>query len=58
MGIQIKEIPDSFPKKRRKILGPLARYLLKNGSGKKIILCDRTAAPSAVNLGESIISFN
>jgi len=29
MGIQIKEIPDSFPKKRRKILGPLARYLLK-----------------------------
>ena len=35
-----------------------ARFLLKNGSGKKIILCDRKAAPSAVDLGESIISFN
>ena len=43
--------------KNNKIFLP-ARYLLKNGSGKKIILCDRTAAPSAVNLGESIISFN
>jgi len=35
-----------------------ARFLLKNGLGKKIILCDQKAAPSAVDLGESIISFN
>ena len=33
-----------------------ARFLLKNGLGKKIILCDRKAAPSRINLGESIIS--
>ncbi len=33
-----------------------ARFLLKNGSGKKIILCDRKAAPSSVDLGESIIN--
>ena len=35
-----------------------ARFLLKNGLGEKIILCDKKAAPSAVDLGESIISFN
>ena len=32
-----------------------ARFLLKNGLGKKIILCDRKAAPSSFDLGESII---
>ncbi len=34
------------------------RYLLKNGLGEKIILCDRKAAPSEVGLGESIISID
>jgi len=33
-----------------------ARFLLKNGLGTKIILCDRKAAPSSFDLGESIIS--
>ena len=33
-----------------------ARFLLKNGSGKKIILCDKKAAPYSVNLGESEVS--
>ena len=27
--MQIKDIPNNFPKKRRKILGPIARFLLK-----------------------------
>ena len=35
-----------------------ARFLLKNGLGKKIILCDRKAAPSKIALGESMIDFN
>ena len=34
------------------------KFLLKNGMGEKIILCDREAAPSSVDLGESIISIN
>jgi len=33
-----------------------ARFLLKNGFGKKIILCDKKAAPSDFDIGESIIS--
>ena len=33
-----------------------ARFLLKNGLGEKIILCDNKAAPTKFNLGESIIS--
>ena len=43
--------------KNNKIFLPV-RFLLKNGLGEKIILCDRKAAPSGVDLGESIISFN
>ena len=35
-----------------------ARFLLKNGFGEKIILCDRKAAPSGMDIGESIISFD
>ena len=35
-----------------------ASFLLKNGLGEKIILCDRKAAPYDLNSGESIISFN
>ena len=42
--------------KNSKIFSPV-RFLLKNGLGRKIILCDRKAAPSAVALGESIIRF-
>ena len=35
-----------------------ASFLLKNGLGEKIILCDRKAAPYDLNSGESIISLN
>ena len=33
-----------------------AKFLLKNGLGEKIILCDKKAAPYEFDLGESIIS--
>ena len=33
-----------------------ARFLLKNGLGEKIILCDKKAAPGDISIGESIIS--
>ena len=35
-----------------------AKFLIKNGLGEKIIFCDRQAAPSLFNIGESRISFN
>lgn len=33
-----------------------ARFLLKNGWGEKIILCDKKAAPFGLDVGESIIN--
>ena len=33
-----------------------ARFLLKNGFGNKIILCDKKAAPDNFSIGESIIN--
>jgi len=45
-----------FKKNNKRFLA--TKFLLKNGLGEKIILCDRKAAPSGVDLGESIISFN
>ena len=33
-----------------------ARFLLKNGFGEKIILCDKKAAPNHISIGESIIN--
>tara|TARA_Y100000590_G_C15590982_1_gene966055 strand:+ start:181 stop:912 length:732 start_codon:yes stop_codon:yes gene_type:complete len=52
-----KTLEKIFSDKSSKKFFP-TKFLLKNGTGEKIILCDRQAAPSSVDLGESIISIN
>ena len=45
-----------FEKNSKKFLP--VKFLMKNGLGKIIILCDRKAAPSSFDLGETKIRFN